>query len=139
MHATYHAFFHPSKLEKWLTHVKSFSISLHEVQFIGKYFWKNVFWNIFFEKISLFNYETCLNFVIMHVESRMLSNWPHKIICGVYIIDIIMLFMLIKCYQLWISISLMNPASWYYIQPCKTHSWMQKKIKNTMSPITQKI
>jgi hypothetical protein len=107
MHATYHAFFHPSKLEKWLTHVKSFSISLHEVQFIGKYFWKNVFWNIFFEKISLFNYETCLNFVIMHVESRMLSNWPHKIICGVYIIDIIMLFMLIKCYQLWISISLM--------------------------------
>jgi hypothetical protein len=68
---------------------------------------KKCFLKYFFWKISLFNYETCLNFVIMHVESRMLSNWPHKIICGVYIIDIIMLFMLIKCYQLWISISLM--------------------------------
>jgi hypothetical protein len=45
--------------------------------------------------------------MIIHVEARMLSNWPCKIICGISIIVIVVLFMLTESYQLWISISLM--------------------------------
>jgi hypothetical protein len=69
-----------------------------------------------------------LDIIILFLLTKSYQWWISisLMICGVSTLDIVVLLLSTKSYQLWISISLMNYASWYYIQPCKTHSWMQK-------------